>query len=488
MSKGDPVPQAAQGPAVGRDEWVARHAERRLMRGGALGAIEERVRRVPWWAWLALFVALFALLPVVEPSSYVRRVAFDTVLYMLLALGLNVVVGWGGLLDLGYVAFYGVGAYAYAMLDSDKFGIHLPTLVSVPIVVAIGALVGLLLGLPSRRLSGDYLAIVTLFFLQLFQTLMTNGDNAFGHDLTGGPNGILQVDPFHMFGRELAVQHEGFFAAQYLYVALAFFVVVYVALRFVNESRTGRAWRSLREDPLAAEAMGMPVNWLKLLSFAFGAAVAAFTGTLFAGLNASVFPLTFYFVLLITIYTMVILGGAGSQAGVVTGALIVGPLLELLRDPEKSRVVFYIALVGGTALAFRLSRRLGLVAAATLAFGFAVRAILNAVDPSWIAGERRPGFAGVVAHWVAVPADPTAWLAPVTYVGLIGAALVLTLVHGRLRLALLPPTLYLAAYVWENVMLSKPEPARYIILGLVLIALMILRPNGLLGERRVEIV
>jgi len=156
----------ADGPAVGQDEWVARHGERRLLRGGPLGTLEERLRVVPWWAWLALFVALFSLLPVVESSGYVRRVAFDTVLYMLLALGLNVVVGWGGLLDLGYVAFYGLGAYAYAMLDSGKFGIHLPTLVSIPLVVVVGALVGFLLGLPSRRLSGDYLAIVTLFFLQ----------------------------------------------------------------------------------------------------------------------------------------------------------------------------------------------------------------------------------------------------------------------------------------------------------------------------------
>src|SRR5581483_845355 len=155
----------AEGPAVGQDEWVARHAERRLMRGGVLGSVEERLRRVPWWAWLVLFVAAFSLLPVFEGSGYVRRVAFDTVLYMLLALGLNVVVGWGGLLDLGYVAFYGIGAYAYALLDSDKFGVHLPSLVAVPLIVVIGAVAGLLLGLPSRRLSGDYLAIVTLFFL-----------------------------------------------------------------------------------------------------------------------------------------------------------------------------------------------------------------------------------------------------------------------------------------------------------------------------------
>jgi branched-chain amino acid transport system permease protein len=479
----------ATGPAVGQDEWVARHAERGLIPSGPLRTIEDRLRGVSWWAWLVLFIAAFSLLPVFESSGYVRRVGFDTVLYMLLALGLNVVVGWGGLLDLGYVAFYGVGAYAYAMLDSDKFGIHLPTLVSVPLIVAIGAVAGLLLGLPSRRLTGDYLAIVTLFFLQLFQTLTTNGDAAFGHNLTGGPNGILRVDPFNLFGHDLAVQHGGVFAVSYLYVALGFFAVVFVALRFVNESRTGRAWRSLREDPLAAEAMGMPVNWLKLLSFSFGAAVAALTGTLFAGLTASVFPLTFYFVLLITVYTMVILGGSGSQAGVVAGALIIGPLLELLRDPGKSRFLFVGALVCGLVLmTLRRSRAIGIVGVATLAFGFAVHAIAGAVDSSWVAGEHQGGFAGAFDHWVVAPAALARWIQPTTYIGVIAAILLVTLVRGRLRYVLLVPTLYLAAFVWENVMLAKPEPTRFIVLGLILIALMILRPNGLLGERRVEIV
>jgi len=485
----NPTPQPPDsGPAVGKDEWVARHAAPLLTRGRFLAPLEQRLRRVPWWAWLVLFVAVASLLPAVSSSGYVRRVAFDTTLYMLLALGLNVVVGWGGLLDLGYVAFYGFGAYAYAILDSDKFGIHLPTLVSIPSVVILGALLGLLLGLPSRRLSGDYLAIVTLFFLQLFQTVMTNGDSAFGHNLTGGPNGILRVDSFHLFGHHLAVQHQGVFAVSYYYVALAVFAIVFVALWLVNNSRTGRAWRSLREDPLAAEMMGMPVNWLKLMSFAFGAAVAALTGTIFAALNASVFPLTFYFVLLIIVYTMVILGGSGSQPGVVLGALIVSPVLEMLRDPGKARILFYVAIAAGVVVAFRISRKLGVVAGATVAFGFAVHAIASAIDRSWVAGEKAGGFSGALAHWVVVPAHLARWVPPTAYVGLIALALLLTLVRGRIRLVLLVPALYSAAFVWENVMLSQPEATRYIILGLLLIALMILRPNGLLGERRVEIV
>ncbi|HZO49192.1 MAG TPA: branched-chain amino acid ABC transporter permease [Gaiellaceae bacterium] len=489
----DALPEAetSAGPAIGRDEWVARAAERRTRRSGWLGAVEERVRAAPWWAWLALFAGVIALLPVGFESGYVRRVAFDTVLYMLLALGLNVVVGWGGLLDLGYVAFYGVGAYTYALLGSDKFDIHVPTILLVPLVVVVGAVVGFLVGLPSRRLVGDYLAIVTLFFLQIFLTIGLNGDDLFGlGNVTGGPNGILRVDPLSFFGHELPVQHGGVFAVSYLYVALGLFVLVYVALRFVNESRTGRAWRSLREDPLAAELMGMPVNWLKLMSFASGAAVAALTGTIFAALNASVFPLTFSFPLLITIYTMVILGGSGSMPGVVVGAALISVLLELLREPGDARVLFYAVVALGLVAAFRWSRRLAVVFAATVALGFAVHAVADAIDTTWAAGVTQDGreVPAWAADWVVVPSHLAGWIAPVSYIGLIGLVLGLTLVRGWARLALIPPVLYLAAFVWENVMLAKPEPTRYIVLGALLIALMILRPNGLFGERRVEIV
>jgi branched-chain amino acid transport system permease protein len=474
----------AEGPAIGQDEWVARHADVRFL-PARFAVVERRLRAVPWWAWLALFVGVFCLFPVVETSGYVRQVAFQTVLYMLLALGLNVVVGWAGLLDLGYVAFYGIGAYAYALLDSPHYGIHLPTLVSVPLVVVIGAAAGFLLGLPSWRLTGDYLAIVTLFFLQLFQTVTTNWQN-----VTGGPFGILNIDPFGLpGGHKLRTEHGGVFAVSYLYVALAIFVVVFVGLRLLNRSRTGRAWRSLREDPLAAEAMGMPVNWLKLMSFSGGAAVAALTGTLYAALYGNVFPLSFYFVTLITIYTMVILGGSGNQAGVVLGALIISPLLEMLRSEGKSRMAFYIALVGGLALLSRRRPKMAIVAGATLVFGFVVHAVASGIDSSWVAGQPGDvGFARFVQHWVIAPAQPARWIAPVAYVGVIAAALLCTMLRGIIRDVVLVPTLYLGAFVWENVMLSKPEPARYIVLGLILIVLMVLRPNGLLGERRVEIV
>jgi branched-chain amino acid transport system permease protein len=478
-------------PAVGRDEWVARHGDNRSRRGGPLGKLEERLGAVPWWAWLTTLCVVAALVPVVSDSGYVRRVAFDIAIYMLLALGLNVVVGWGGLLDLGYVAFYGIGAYAYALLSSDHYGIHLPTLITIPLVVVIGAVVGFLVGLPSRRLTGDYLAIVTLFFLQLFLTITTNGDNIFGHNVTGGANGILRVDPLSFFGHDLPVSTTGgVFNVAYLYVVMAAFVIVFIALRFVNMSRTGRAWRSLREDPLAAEVMGMPVNWLKLMSFAFGASIAALSGTFVSALNSSAFPLSFSFPLLITIYTMVILGGAGSQAGVVIGAILIGVLLEVLRDPGDSRVLFYSVIVLGLFAALKLSKQLVAVLAGLFVFGLALRLIAGAIDSSWVNGSGGSGgqVADFMARWVVVPSSPPGWIAPVSYITLVSMALVLTLLRGWVRLVVLVPVLYLAAFVWENVMLAKPEPTRYIILGVLLIALMILRPSGLLGEKRVEII
>jgi branched-chain amino acid transport system permease protein len=411
----DPTPHSSQdpadGPAVGQDEWVARHGERRLLRGGRLGTVEARLRRVPWWAWLVLFVGLMCLLPAVSASGYVRDVAFETVLYMLLALGLNVGVGWGGLLDLGFVAFYGFGAYTYAWLSSDKFGVHLPTLVTVPAVVIIGALLGLLLGVPSRRLTGDYLAIVTLFFLQLFQTLMTNGDNVQTQPHRR-PERILKVDPFHAFGHKLVVQHGACSPSRTTTSRSPSCGRLRRAL-VRNNSRTGRAWRSQREDALAAEAMGMPVSWLKLMSFAFGAAVAALTGTLFASQHASVFPLTFYFTTLIIVYTMVILGGAGSQPGVVLGALIVSPLLEMLRDPNswKATPSSTSRLSEGDLRLPVLAPARHVVVAGTIAFSSrCTRLRVQSIPPRCQASTPRARAGS--AHWVVVPVTSRAGWRP----------------------------------------------------------------------------
>ena len=212
---------------------------------------------------------------------------------MLLALGLNVVVGWGGLLDLGYVAFYGIGAYAYAMLDSDQFGIHLPTLV-------VGARSssssarwsGCWSACPSRRLTGDYLAIVTLFFLQLFQTLTTNGDSVVGHNITGGAVRDSQRRSVRASSATRSPsQHAGVFAVSYLYVALAFFAVVFVALRLRQHLADRPRVAVAARGSARRRGDGHAGQLAQAARFSFGAAVAALTGTLFAALTGSVFPL-----------------------------------------------------------------------------------------------------------------------------------------------------------------------------------------------------
>ena len=220
------------------------------------------------------------------------------------------------------------------------------------------------------------------------------------------------------------------------------------------------------------------------------AAIAALSGTFVTALSASVFPLSFSFPLLIIIYTMVILGGSGSQPGVVLGAVLIGILLELLRDPGDSRVLFYSAIILGVVAVFRLSVKLAVVVVGTFVFGLVVHSIAGAIDNAWVdgSGGEGGGVADFAANWVIVPVDLAAWITPVSYISLVALALVLTLVHGWVRIGLLIPVLYLAAFVWENVMLSKPEPTRYVILGVILIALMIFRPTGLLGEKRVEII
>src|SRR6266511_2400776 len=358
MSEGREVPErpdVTDRPQIGVDEWVA-EAEERVERRRGLGALLGRGwKTTPPPAKLLLLLAVAGTLPFWLNEGDLFSYGLYTLLYATLALGLNIVVGFAGLLDLGYVAFYGVGAYSYALLSSNHYGIHWQAELTIPIAVAGTALVGLVLGFSSRRLLGDYLAIVTLFFGQAFVAFTNNANpHVAGKGLTGGPNGIPGVDPLDFFGYKL---HS---TKQYVYFLLIVLALVAAGLYFLEHSRTGRAWKALREDPLAAEVMGMPVNRLKLLAFIFGAGTAGLCGTIFAALNASVFPLTFYFVLLITIYTMVILGGQGSQAGVVLGAILISVLLELLREPSHARGVFYVMLGVGLLAAFKFSRRLPL--------------------------------------------------------------------------------------------------------------------------------
>src|SRR5580692_2478104 len=244
----EPPDSPPQGPKIGVDEWVASHESRREGYQGLIGTVRARADTIPKPALFAAFGVAAALVPLITTNGYFLRVGFDTLIYMLLALGLNIVVGFAGLLDLGYVAFFGFGAYGYAMLASSQFNLHWPTLAILPLVTAATVLLGFLVALPSRRLVGDYLAIVTLFFGQLFVTVTNNGESMSllgltrDVNVTNGPNGIANIDPFHLFGHELES------LSSYFYVSLVLFLAVLAVVYLVDRSRTGRAWRSLRED------------------------------------------------------------------------------------------------------------------------------------------------------------------------------------------------------------------------------------------------
>ena len=482
-------PAEAHAPRVGVDEWVASVAERREGYSGVLGRVRSELERVPRPVFYAAFGVAAALLPAITSDGYIVRVGFDTLLYMLLALGLNITVGYAGLLDLGYVAFYGFGAYGYAMLASPKFGIHWDTLAIVPVVVIATAILGLLVALPSRRLLGDYLAIVTLFFGQLFVAVYTNGErmSLFGltrsHDVTGGPNGIPNVDNFNVFGGRIGSLQA------YYYVALGVFLLVLLVVFLIDTSRTGRAWKSLREDPLAAELMGMPVNRLKLIAFAAGAAVAGLAGTLFAALNTAVFASDFDVTTLIIIYAILILGGAGSIGGVILGALVVNISLEVLRTPGNATWVFYVTILTTLLMALRPWRVLALVLGGTVAFGYAAHAIVAAAWPRGVHGSPSVGgwFGSGLSGWELHPSNPRL-IGNITFIALVLAVLALTLLSGWKRWAAMIPTLYLAGFVWENRLVVEPSITRLILVGVILIVLMNARPQGLLGTTRVEIV
>jgi branched-chain amino acid transport system permease protein len=472
-----------QGPRIGVDEWVARVAENR-----SLGRLQQQLERVPLAARLGAFVLPMALFPLFTSSGYLMQVAIDTLIFMLLALGLNVALGFAGLLDLGYIAFFGFGAYGYTMFASGHFNLHWDAQWAIPIVVAATIALGFLVGLPSRRLVGDYLAIVTLFFLQIFLVVLLNADRLSlpfigTTNLTRGPNGISDVDPMSFFGWKLTSLDD------YFYLALIAFAVVLLGLRFLEHSRTGRAWRALREDPLAAELMSMPVSRLKLLAFAFGAGIGGLTGTIFAAEQGAVFPVNFDLTLLITLYAMVILGGVGSLFGVAVGAIVINVTLEALRTPQNASWIFF-GLVALVLLAAPKPRWLGpTILAAVVAFGFVVHATVDALWPAGVAGATvgEARIDGIVDSWVLLPENPDE-LGKWGYLVLVAAVLGLTLLQGWWRWVALVPTLYLAACVWENVLVEQPAVARYILIGAMLVGLMAARPQGLFGQARVEIV
>ncbi len=472
-------------PRIGTDEWVAEVDGRTEQGRGPAASARRAWDRTPAIWRIVGIVALVALLPLATDSTFTIRVAVNAMLLGLLALGLNVVVGYAGLLDLGFIAFYGFGAYAYSLLSSEHLGVHLPTELTIVLVVIGSAMLGYLLGLPSRRLLGDYLAIVTLFFGQIFVQLAVNLDRVRLPwadevvNLTGGPNGVVGVDAMRLLGFELVdVTH-------YFYLLLGAILVVGIGLANLNASRTGRAWRAIREDPLASSVMGMPVNRLKLLAFAFGGAIAGFTGTVFAAVQIGVFPQNFDLTLLVMIYAGVILGGMGSLPGVLIGAGIVAVLPEVLRTPDHARLVFYGVLLLGMAIALRPWRRLASILGGAIVLGLVVRWGAALLWPDAVAGGGEGVVASVIDAWV-LRVDQATLIGNLAFVALIVSVVALTRVRGRALDLALVPVIYLAAFVWENRLVAEASVTRQLILGAVLVVMMIARPHGLLGTPRVE--
>jgi branched-chain amino acid transport system permease protein len=289
--------------------------------------------------WLVpAFVAGALLFPLVAPNDYWIGVATRVGLYATLALGLNVVVGFAGLLDLGYVAFFGIGSYIYAFLASPHFGLHWPTLVVLPVVLVGTAVAGVLIGAPTLRLRGDYLAIVTLGFGEITYLLLINLDRPV--NITGGPSGIVTIDAPSFLG--WAATRNG----QYYYLFLAAMGLALFSSARLRHSRIGWAWQAIREDELAARVMGINTTVAKLQAFAIGAAFAGLAGALLASWQRSVFPDNFLFTESINVLAMVIVGGSGSLAGVLLGAALIVVLPEVFRDFQLYRMlVFGLALM-----------------------------------------------------------------------------------------------------------------------------------------------
>ena len=297
---------------------------------------------------IALGVFLIALPLILQQfgNAWVR-IADMALLYVLLAVGLNIVVGYAGLLDLGYVAFFAVGAYMYGLLASPHLfetfpaiaalfpgGLHMPLWVIVPVAAAVAGLFGMLLGAPTLKLRGDYLAIVTLGFGEIIRVFLNNLDQPF--NITNGPKGLNQIDPIHFFGINLGKRLDvfGFEIASvslYYYLFLTLVLVALLISYRLEVSRIGRAWMAIREDEIAAKAMGLNTRNLKLMAFGMGATFGGISGAMFAGFQGFISPESFSLMESVMIVAMVVLGGLGHLPGVVLGAVLLSALPEVLR-------------------------------------------------------------------------------------------------------------------------------------------------------------
>jgi branched-chain amino acid transport system permease protein len=300
---------------------------------------------------LLFIIAAIALvaLPLIAQQfgqGWVRIMAL-ALLYVLLALGLNIVVGYAGLLDLGYVAFYAVGAYMYALLASPQLienfewiaralpgGMHTPVWAVIPLALALAAGAGVLLGTPVLKLRGDYLAIVTLGFGEIIRVFMNNLEQPI--NITNGPRGLDRIDGMNLFGFDFGkaktigdFQIPSVTLYYYLFLGLVIFSVI-ICFR-LERSRIGRAWMAIREDEIAAKAMGINTRNMKLLAFGMGASFGGVSGAMFAAFQGFVSPESFSLQESVMIVAMIVLGGLGHIPGVILGAVMLSALPEVLR-------------------------------------------------------------------------------------------------------------------------------------------------------------
>ena len=294
---------------------------------------DRRWRWITWGAVALLLLALPFITEAVLGRSWVRIIAV-ALLFVMLALGLNIVVGFAGLLDLGYIAFFAVGAYSYALLASPQFAVHWPFMVLLPLGAAIAAVFGILLGAPTLRLRGDYLAIVTLGFGEIIRVFLNNLNRPV--NITNGPQGITLIDPLQIGGFSLAQSHTvaglTFSPVHTYYFVFLVCAALSIALSLrLQNSRIGRAWVAIRDDELAASAMGINTRNVKLLAFAMGATFGGVAGGLFASFQGFISPESFQLIDSIMVLCMVVLGGMGNVAGVALGAVLLTALPEALR-------------------------------------------------------------------------------------------------------------------------------------------------------------
>lgn len=275
------------------------------------------------------------------------RIADTALLYVILALGLNIVVGYAGLLDLGFVAFYAAGAYLFGLLASPHLsqtfewfasaypgGLHVSVWLAIPLAMAVAAFLGMLLGAPTLKLRGDYLAIVTLGFGEIVRIFLNNLDHPI--NVTNGPKGLNQIDSVQLFGFNFGRPFELFgytipSVTLYYYLFLFLVVMTIIICHRLQTSRIGRAWMAIREDEIAAKAMGINTRNMKLLAFGLGAMFGGVAGSMFGAFQGFVSPESFSLMESIMIVAMVVLGGLGHIPGVILGAVLLASLPEVLR-------------------------------------------------------------------------------------------------------------------------------------------------------------